>query len=55
VVAEGVETPEQRDILADMGVDAGQGYLFSRPMAGSDIIAKFSAQPIWSSMPKQAS
>ncbi|HEX5783372.1 MAG TPA: EAL domain-containing protein [Burkholderiaceae bacterium] len=32
VVAEGVETPLQRDFLATLGCDHGQGYLFSRPL-----------------------
>lgn len=32
-LAEGVETPGQRTILADMDCDAYQGYLFSRPLA----------------------
>ena len=32
VVAEGVETPEQRDYLAARGVDYLQGYLIGRPM-----------------------
>jgi diguanylate cyclase (GGDEF)-like protein len=31
VVAEGVETPRQLDLLRSMGCDEGQGYLFSRP------------------------
>jgi diguanylate cyclase (GGDEF)-like protein/PAS domain S-box-containing protein len=31
VVAEGVETPAQRDLLASMGCDLIQGYLVSRP------------------------
>jgi len=30
VVAEGIETPEQRDALLRLGCSAGQGYLFSR-------------------------
>ncbi len=31
-VAEGVETPEQRDFLVSVGCDLLQGYLFGRPM-----------------------
>jgi EAL domain-containing protein (putative c-di-GMP-specific phosphodiesterase class I) len=32
VVAEGVETTVQRDQLAALGCDYGQGYLFARPL-----------------------
>jgi diguanylate cyclase (GGDEF)-like protein len=35
VVAEGVETAEQRDLLVAMGCDELQGYLFARPMSAS--------------------
>ena len=31
VIAEGVETPEERDTLTQMGCDLFQGYLFARP------------------------
>ncbi|WP_374990039.1 putative bifunctional diguanylate cyclase/phosphodiesterase [Rhizobium sp. TH2] len=41
VVAEGIEKQEQRDALAAMGVDAGQGYFFSRPLPALEIIAKY--------------
>jgi EAL domain-containing protein (putative c-di-GMP-specific phosphodiesterase class I) len=32
VIAEGVETEEQRDCLARMGCNSIQGYLFSKPL-----------------------
>jgi EAL domain-containing protein (putative c-di-GMP-specific phosphodiesterase class I) len=32
VVAEGVETVEQMEILKQLGCEYGQGYLFSRPL-----------------------
>ena len=32
VVAEGVETTLQRDLLLEAGCDYAQGYLFSKPM-----------------------
>jgi diguanylate cyclase (GGDEF)-like protein len=37
VVAEGVETQEQRDALAAIGCDALQGYLIARPMPAADL------------------
>lgn len=37
VVAEGIETEGQRDYLAAIGCDVGQGYLFGRPGPASDL------------------
>ncbi len=31
VIAEGVETEEQKELLTDIGADFGQGYFFARP------------------------
>ncbi len=36
VIAEGVETSEQRDILKSYGCDYGQGYLFSKPLPADE-------------------
>lgn len=34
LIAEGVETPSERDTLIELGCDLLQGYLFARPQAG---------------------
>lgn len=39
IVAEGVETPEQRQALLDLGYTLGQGYLLARPMPASALTA----------------
>jgi diguanylate cyclase (GGDEF)-like protein len=36
VIAEGIETIEQREMIADLGCSLVQGYLFGRPMAADD-------------------
>jgi diguanylate cyclase (GGDEF)-like protein len=38
VVAEGVETAEQRAVLTRLGCDSGQGYHFFRPMPAEKIV-----------------
>ncbi|TGD70839.1 MEKHLA domain-containing protein [Mangrovimicrobium sediminis] len=39
VVAEGVETAEQRSLLAGIGCDYGQGYLYSPPLGRREFLA----------------
>jgi len=36
-IAEGVETPEQLEMLANLGCDQSQGYLHSRPLPVNDL------------------
>ena len=44
-VAEGVETPEQRDWLVDAGCTQFQGYLFSRPLPVDQLERLLHEQP----------
>ncbi len=46
VIAEGVETLEQRDALAAMGCDAYQGYYFARPVEAKDLAETIRKIPI---------
>ncbi len=41
VIAEGIETSEQLQILRDLECEFGQGYLFSKPLSVEEIEAKF--------------
>lgn len=45
IVAEGVETEEQRDYLARFDVDYQQGYLFGRPMPLADFVKALGERP----------
>ncbi|WP_295540406.1 EAL domain-containing protein [uncultured Pseudacidovorax sp.] len=46
VVAEGVETAGQRDILIGMGCDELQGYFFARPMPADQLSAWARGRPL---------
>ncbi len=52
IIAEGVETIEQREILRAQGCDQIQGYLYSRPLA-ADKFAAFAAQQLANSKSAQ--
>lgn len=43
IVAEGIETEEQEQFLAQVNCDLGQGYLFSKPITCEEIITRFSS------------
>jgi EAL domain-containing protein (putative c-di-GMP-specific phosphodiesterase class I) len=38
-VAEGIETPEQATLMASMGCEKGQGFLFSKPLELDALLA----------------
>ena len=44
VVAEGIETKEQMQLIASLGCHEGQGWLFGRPMPGEAIGARLEAE-----------
>ena len=38
IVAEGIETPAELEVLRALGVDKGQGYLFGRPVEPQNVV-----------------
>lgn len=45
VVAVGVETPAQRDILRALGCDLGQGFLWAHPMPADELVTWATQRP----------
>jgi diguanylate cyclase (GGDEF)-like protein/PAS domain S-box-containing protein len=43
VIAEGIETEDQLDVLRDLSCDEGQGYHFSRPLPANDFATYLTA------------
>jgi EAL domain-containing protein (putative c-di-GMP-specific phosphodiesterase class I) len=47
VIAEGIESPVHRDLLTRLGCPFGQGYLFSSPVDGTEVISQMTnRQPL---------
>ena len=55
VVAEGVETEEQAELLASMDCSHAQGYHFSRPVAAADATAMLACSPYLKNETRNAS
>ena len=47
VIAEGVETQEQRDMLASLGCHTWQGYLFGRPAPADALVQSVASATTW--------
>ena len=52
VVAEGIETEAQLELLQDLKCDLGQGYLFSKPMPKNEVENLLYKKTHW--LPQQA-
>lgn len=45
VVAEGVETEREAELLKSMGCEVAQGYLYGRPQSSSELVSLIARQP----------
>ena len=46
MVAEGVEDRATLDLLIEYGCDEAQGYSFSRPLPGDELVAWLKSSPV---------
>ena len=46
-VAEGIETPEQLELLTDIGCDIGQGYHYARPLPANEVTTHLTPTGTW--------
>jgi len=51
VIAEGIETEEQRQFLNELGCEQGQGYLYSRPVSAKELFTQFSSSSEYEKRP----
>ena len=51
IIAEGIETPAQMQLLKDLGCDEGQGFLFARPMPADELLNYLQTKEIMVSTP----
>ncbi len=47
VIAEGIDTPAQAEVLRKMGCDEAQGYLYAKPLPAQEFAARYVRE--WSS------
>ncbi|MFN3579199.1 MAG: EAL domain-containing protein [Pseudomonas sp.] len=47
IVAEGIETPAQQELLKEMNCDIGQGYLYSRPLPAEQLETQLARRGVW--------
>ncbi len=53
-VAEGIETHGQAELMALLGCDKGQGYLYGKPMEAADLVAWVSARKTLAQAPAES-